>query len=69
MNRHQHLQELCCSFVRYFSLSFVHLGNLGAICLGTLYTVSALGNVIVPVILYLSGSVKGCLIVSSFVMV
>ena len=45
------------------------LGNLGAVSLGLLYTVAAFGNFIVPVILYLVGSVRLCLIISGFVMV
>ena len=45
------------------------IGNLGSVCLGLLYTVSALSNFLIPAVLYLVKSIRMCLIVSSFGMV
>ena len=44
------------------------VGNLGSICLGLLYTLAALGNLIVPTLLYVYPNVRNWLIISSFVM-
>ena len=44
------------------------IGSLGASCLGILYAMAAIGNFIVPAILYLAKSERSCLIVSGFAM-